>query len=95
MPRFLRSGHILSKQAFQYMDKSSILNSHEKLAYHQFSMTRMVAFRYSCCDPTWNVGCLLNKAHEEQVARITEVVKSLLKCVCFCAKQGLTFRGQG
>ena len=36
---------------------------------------------------------LLNKTRKEQVARNAEVVKSLLKCVCFCAKQGLAFRG--
>lgn len=50
----------------------------------------MVAFRDSCSDPTRNVACLLNKT---QVARNADVVKSLLKCVCFCAKQGLAFRG--
>ena len=40
-----------------------------------------------------NVACLLNKAHEDQVARNVKVMKSLLKCVCFCGKQGLPFRG--
>ena len=56
-------------------------------------MTKMVAFRDSCSDPTRNVGCLLNKAREEQIARNTKVVNSLLKCACFCAKQFLAFRG--
>ena len=40
-----------------------------------------------------NVATMLNKAHEEQVSRNAQVIKSLLKCVSFCGKQGLSFRG--
>ena len=40
-----------------------------------------------------NVATLLNKAHKEQVSRNAQVIKSLLKCVSFCGKQGLSFRG--
>ena len=31
--------------------------------------------------------------HEEQVSRNAQVIKSLLECVFFCVKQGLSFRG--
>ena len=48
-------------------------------------MIRMVAIRDSCSSPTRNVACMLNKRHEE--------IKSLFECVCFCGKQGLSFRG--
>lgn len=38
-----------------------------------------------------NVATILNKAHEEQVSRNAQVIKSLLKYVSFCGKQGLPF----
>ena len=56
-------------------------------------MTRMAAFKESCSNPVRNVATMLNKAHEEQVSRNAQVIKSLLKCVSFCGKQGLSFRG--
>ena len=56
-------------------------------------MTRMAAFKESCSNPVRNVATMLNKAHEEQVTRNAQVIKSLLKCVSFCGKQGLSFRG--
>ena len=39
------------------------------------------------------ISSMLNNEHEEQITRNTKVIKSLLECVCFCAKQGLPFRG--
>ena len=36
---------------------------------------------------------MLNTARKEQVSRNTKVVKSLLKCVAFCGKQGISLRG--
>ncbi len=36
---------------------------------------------------------MLNKAHEEQVSRNAQVIKSLLKRVSFCGRQSLSFRG--
>ena len=56
-------------------------------------MTRMAAFKESCSNPVRNVATILNKAHEEQVSRNAQVIKSLLKCISFCGKQGLSFRG--
>ena len=53
----------------------------------------MGAFKESCCVPTKNVACMLNKKREEQVARNVSVIKSLMECVCMCGKQGLAFRG--
>ena len=53
----------------------------------------MAAFKESCSNPVRNVATILNKAHEEQVSRNAQVIKSLLKCVSFCGKQGLSFWG--
>ena len=86
-------GVLVTKPFSVWTKQSSTFRSHEELQYHQDSMTRMVAFKDSCSDPTRNVACLLNKAHEDQVARNVKVMKSLPKCVCFCGKQGLPFRG--
>ena len=36
---------------------------------------------------------MLSNARKELVSRNTQVIKSLLKCVAFCGKQGLSFRG--
>ncbi len=36
---------------------------------------------------------MLDAARKQQVPRNTKVVKSLLKCVAFCGKQGLSLRG--
>ena len=56
-------------------------------------MTKMAAFKESCRDPTRNVATMLNNAHKEQVSCNTQVIKSLLKCIALCGKQGLSFRG--
>ena len=56
-------------------------------------MSRMAAFKESCSNPTHNVATMLNTAHKEQASRNTSVIKSLLKCVAFCGKQGISLRG--
>ena len=86
-------GSLVSKPFSVWTKQSSFFNGHEKLAYHQDSMTRMAAFKESCSNPVLNVATMLNKAHEEQVSRNAQVIKSLLKCVSFCGKQGLSLRG--
>ena len=86
-------GSLVSKPFNLWTKQSSVFLSHEQHQYHQDSMTRMVAFRDSCSAPTGNVACMLDKEREEQILRNSLVIKSLLKCVCFCAKQGISFRG--
>lgn len=86
-------GSLVSKTFSVWTKQSSTFLSHEQHQYHQDSMTRMVAFRDSCSVPTGNVACMLDKEREEQISRNSIVLKSLLKCVCFCARQGLSFRG--
>lgn len=86
-------GILVAKPFCVWTKQSSSFNDHEKLKYHQDSMARMTAFKDSCSDPTKNVATMLNKAREEQVSRNTRVIKSLLKCVIFCGKQGIAFRG--
>ena len=86
-------GSLVNKPFSVWTKQSSFFNHHEQLAYHQDSMTRMAAFKESCKCPVCNVATMLNRAYEEQISRNTQVIKSLLKCVSFCGKQGLSFRG--
>ena len=74
-------GSLVNKPFSVWTKQSSFFNCHEPLAYHQDSMTRMAAFKESCKCPVRNVATMLNKAHEEQVSRNAQVIKSLLKCV--------------
>lgn len=73
---------LVNKPFNVWTKQSSTFRSHEQLAYHQDSMTRMVDLKDSCCDPTRNIACLLNKAREDQVARNAKVIKSLRTAVC-------------
>ena len=86
-------GMFLSKPFSLWTKQSSAFVKHEQLAYHQSSMARMSAFKDSCSNPSHSVASMLNAAHREQVSRNTKVIKSLLKCVAFCGKQGLSLRG--
>ena len=43
-----RLGSLVSKPFSIWTKQSSVFNGHEKLAYHQDSMTRMAAFKESC-----------------------------------------------
>ncbi len=86
-------GVFVTKPFQLWTKQSSVFLSHEEHQYHQDSLTRMVAFRDSCSAPTQNIACMLSKEHEDQVARNSLVMKSLFECVCFCGKQGLSFRG--
>ena len=86
-------GTLVSKPFSLWTKQSSMFLSHEQNQYHQDSMTRMMAFKDSCSAPTRTISSMLNKEREEQITRNTKVIKSLLECVCFCAKQGLPFRG--
>ena len=60
-------------------------------------ITKLVCWKWlrlkSCRDPTQNVATMLSNARKELVSRNTQVIKSLLKCVAFCGKQGLSFWG--
>ena len=53
----------------------------------------MMAFKDYCSAPTHTISSMINNERKEQITRNTKVIKSLLECVCFCAKQGLPFRG--
>ena len=86
-------GSLVSKPFSLWTKQSSAFNSHEKLSYHHICVMKMAAFKESCRVPTQNVATMLSNAHKEQVPRNTLVIKSLLKCVAFCGKQGLSFRG--
>ena len=83
-------GSLVNKPFSLWTKQSPAFNCHEKLSYHQDCMTKMAAFKDSCRDPTRNVATMLNNAHKEQVSRNTQ---SLLKCIAFCGKQGLSLRG--
>ena len=83
-------GSLVSKPFSLWTKQSSTSNSHEQLSYHHACMLKMAAFKESCCDPTQNVATMLSNARKELVSRNTQ---SLLKCVAFCGKQGLSFRG--
>ena len=84
-------GSLVSKPFSLWTKQSSAFNSHEKLSYHHICMMKKAAFKESCRVPTQNVATMLSNAHKEQVSRNTLVIKSLLKCVAFCGKQGLSF----
>ena len=86
-------GLLVTKPFSLWTKQSSVFNNHEKLAYHHDSMARMAAFKEMCSNLSRNVATLLDKAHKEQVSRNAQVIKSLLKCISFCGKQGLSFRG--
>ena len=86
-------GMFVSKPFRVWTKQSSTFHSHEHTEYHQNSMARMVAFQRFMHCPTQNVACMLNKEHEAQVSQNIMVLKSLFDCVCFCAKQGISFRG--
>ena len=86
-------GKFVSSPFYTWTKQSSAFRKHEELQYHQESMVKMVAFRQSCLDVTKSIACMLNKEREQQLAQNKAVLKSLFECVCFCAKQGLSFRG--
>lgn len=86
-------GTLVTKSYSLWTKQSSAFNSHENLSYHLDRMTKMSAFKQSCHDPTCTVATMLSNAQKEQVSCNTKVIKSLLKCVAFCRKQGLSFRG--
>ncbi len=86
-------GILVNKPFSLWTKQSSVFRHHEQLAYHQSSMTRMTAFKESCLNPTHNIAAMLNTASEQQLSRNTKVLKLLLKCVAFCGKQGISFRG--
>ena len=56
-------------------------------------MAKMCAFSEFCSTPSSNVASMLDKKREEQYSHNASVIKSLLQCVCFCGKQGISFSG--
>ena len=86
-------GLLVNKPFSVWTKQSFVFNSHEKLEYHQDSVARMAAFKAISSNPVGNVATLLDNARKEQVTRNTEVIKSPLKCIAFCGKQGLSLRG--
>ena len=86
-------GSLVSKPFSVWTKQCSVFKSHELTDYHQSSITRMTMFKESSLHPTHNVATMLSATHRDQVSRNTEVIKSLLKCVAFCGKQGISLRG--
>ena len=73
-------GVLVHKPFSVWTKQSSVFSGHEQLTYHQDSMTRMAAVKDSCSNPVDNVATMINKAHEKQVTRNAQVIKSPLKC---------------
>lgn len=86
-------GMLVNKPFSNWTKQSSYFSEHEKLDYHKTCMARLLAFKESCLNPLQNVSTMLSESHDKKVAKNAQIVKSLLKCVCFCGRQGIALRG--
>lgn len=72
---------------------STVFQRHDKSKYHQDSMVKMDAFKNTTADSSTSIGSRLCKERDERIKMNTEIIRSLLECVIFLGKQGLSYRG--
>ena len=68
------------------------MDAHAKVEYHITAMAKMKEFLARHQNPSQRIDAVLDKEAQKQMEDNQTVVKSLLKVVMLCGKQGLAFR---
>ena len=86
---------LLVKQYSNWKDAKSDLKIHGVCWYHKDAEARMDAFVSTTCmvNPEKRTDLSLSSQAAEQVRKNREFLKSVLKCIEFCGRQGIALRG--
>lgn len=86
-------GQFVTKPFKTWVNKSQKMDAHAKVEYHITAMAKMKEFLARHQNPSQRIDAVLDKEAQKQMEDNQTVVKSLLKVVMLCGKQGLAFRG--
>ena len=76
-----------------WKDAVSDMKNHAVLNYHKQSMARMNGFLETQKNPAKRVDTSMNDKSKEIIEKNKSFLKSIIKCIEFCGRQGLAIRG--
>ena len=76
-----------------WKDAVSDMKNHAVLNYHKQSMARMNGFLETQNNPAKRVDTSMNDKSKEIIEKNKSFLKSIIKCIEFCGRQGLAIRG--
>ena len=85
--------NLLVKKPYQnWKDGKVDLTAHASVHYHQLSEARLMAFIVTMENPSQRVDFAINLEEQQLVKRNHAVLTSIVKCLEFCGRQGISLR---
>ena len=73
--------------------KNGVLDKHEKCQYHIDAVLTGKAFLLQCDKPSIRIDSVLDSMSQELAASNKLALKSIVECILYCGRQGISFRG--
>ena len=73
--------------------REGVLDKHESYQYHKDAVLMGKAFLEQCRNPALRIDNVLDMQSQELMKSNRLALKSIVECIIFCGKQGISFRG--
>ena len=91
--RTLKAKALISEPYSNWKDAKHDITKHSLLDYHKESFAKMSGFIETYEHPNSRIDLSMNASCQEQVIKNQTILKSILHCIEFCGRQGLSLRG--
>mgnify|MGYP000751363744 FL=1 len=88
-----RPKKLISEPYQNWKDAQADLSSHSTCDYHKSSMAKLLAFKTTNENPAARIDVSISDSNSSTVSRNREILKSIIKCLEFCGRQGIALRG--
>lgn len=92
-PGATRAKILISQPLTNIAKTKELLNNHASLKYHKKSMAKLHAFSTTYKVPSQRIDCRLSDRLQALVRHNRTILKSILKSLLLCARQGIALRG--
>jgi len=88
-----RPNNLIKDPYRNWKDAVSDLKSHTATEYHMNSMAKLNAFKSTYMQPTNRIDVNIESANLERVRKNRDILQSIIQCIEFCGRQGISLRG--
>jgi hypothetical protein len=88
-----RASYLIDKPYNNWKDALTVIKSHSHCEYHITSMAKLQAFIKTFEDTSKRIDACISDESAIRVGQNREILRSLIKCIEFCGRQGIALRG--
>jgi len=88
-----RASFLIEKPYNNWKDATTDLNTHLKTEYHMTSFAKFNSFMQTYEHPSTRIDSTICEENVRRVNKNREILKSIIRCIQFCGKQGIALRG--